>query len=821
MQREGSTWCALIARHVQWMVLAAIILPSAAAQTATLSPAGLTFLTQVIGTTSAAQTATLTNTSSVSLTITSIQTTGDFAQTNNCGSSLAGSAKCTINVTFTPTAMGSRTGTLSVNDNATPSPQTVSLSGSGTIVSLSPSTLSFGNVSVGIVSAPQSITLTNVGASSLKVTGVSIMGTNAGDFTQSNTCGSSVAANTSCTLTVTFKPTATGSRRATLNVSDNGGASPQTIGLSGTGTTASLVSLAVTPNNPTVAAGITQQFTATGTYSDGSTQNLTSTATWTSSNTVVASINANGLATGLAGGTSTISAVLGTITNSTTLTVTASGPVLTSISVTPVNLTVAIGITQQFTATGNYSDGSTQNLTNSATWGSSNLAVATISNASGSQGLASALAAGATTVTAALGSVSGSTSLTVASTILSTMTPINDLATNGYSPGVDASGKPCDGTNCAVVTFGGGLYPSGSNTVPTVHDTDGRTLASQVQSVEASSPPAVLLCIGMSNMADECGQMISDWQANSNTNTTTLKFLNAAQSGATLCDWTVAASNSAPTCVTPNANPFNAFNNAFQGTLIPNGVKESQVEVIFYMDTNQFAEQSSDHSSLLPCTGNGAPASTYFIYNIKNQSPQPCTTEADAYYYETLMGQMARAVKSRYPNVKELIAYSRNYAGYATGGMPSVPGGTCSPGHCSSSPERYAYEEGFGTKWLVGAQIAQCPSSMTCTTTPGDAYAGDLSYVATSGNACGGNPCAPWIVWASYNWANGTTPRSDGLFWCFGQSSSPCNGEQDFQSDGLHPSITVGEEKTASCTNSWGECNFFLNSPYTEPWFHK
>ena len=212
--------------------------------------------------------ATLTNTGSVSLTITSIQTTGDFAQTNNCGSSLAGGAKCTINVTFTPTAMGSRTGTLSVNDNATPSPQTVSLSGSGTIVSLSPSTLSFGNVSVGIASAPQTITLTNVSASTLKVTGVSITGTNAGDFTQTNTCGSSVAAKASCTITVTFTPTAAGSRRATLNVSDNGGASPQGVALSGIGTSATLVSIAVTPVNPSIAAGQTRQFTATGLEQD-------------------------------------------------------------------------------------------------------------------------------------------------------------------------------------------------------------------------------------------------------------------------------------------------------------------------------------------------------------------------------------------------------------------------------------------------------------------------------------------------------------------------------------------------------------------------
>ena len=437
-------------RQVLWAVLAAIILPSAAAQTATLSPASLTFLSQVVGTTSAAKTATLTNTSSVSLTITSIQTTGDFAQTNNCGSSLAGGAKCTINATFTPTAMGSRTGTLSVNDNATPSPQTVSLSGSGTIVSLSPSTLSFGNVSVGIVSAPQSITLTNVGASSLKVTGVSITGTNAGDFSQTNTCGSSVAAKASCTITVTFKPTATGSRRATLNVSDNGGASPQMIGLSGTGTTATLVSIAVTPNSPSVALGSMQQFTATGTYSDGSTQNLTTSAIWASSNPAVATISntsgSQGLATSLTQGTSTVTATSGSIGGSTVLTVTPA--TLISIALTPANPTIALGTMQQFTATGTFSDGSTQNLTTTATWASSNPAVASISNTSGSQGLATSLATGTTTITATSGSISGTTVLTVspAAVVSIAVTPAIPSLALGTSQQFTATGTFTDGS---------------------------------------------------------------------------------------------------------------------------------------------------------------------------------------------------------------------------------------------------------------------------------------------------------------------------------------------------------------------------------------
>src|SRR5208337_3251537 len=130
-----------------------------------------------------------------------------------------------------------------------------------------------------------------------------------------------------------------------------------------------LVSIAVTPANPSIAAGQTQQFTATGAYSDGSHQNLTTTATWTSSATSVATIGGSGLATAVAAGSTTIQATSGSIVGSTTLTVTA--PVLVSIAVTPANPSIAAGQTQQFTATGAYSDGSHQNLTTTATWTSS------------------------------------------------------------------------------------------------------------------------------------------------------------------------------------------------------------------------------------------------------------------------------------------------------------------------------------------------------------------------------------------------------------------------------------------------------------------
>ena len=170
-----------------------------------------------------------------------------------------------------------------------------------------------------------------------------------------------------------------------------------------------LASIGVAPANPSIAAGNTQQFTATGTYSDGSTQNLTSTATWSSSAPGVATIPAGGLATSLIAGTSIISATMSGIAGSTTLTVTP--PVLVSIAVTPANPSIAVGNTQQFTATGTYSDGSTQNLTSMATWSSSAPAVAAVSTT----GLTIALAQGQATIQAAVGVgvTNGSTTLTV------------------------------------------------------------------------------------------------------------------------------------------------------------------------------------------------------------------------------------------------------------------------------------------------------------------------------------------------------------------------------------------------------------------------
>ncbi len=188
----------------------------------------------------------------------------------------------------------------------------------------------------------------------------------------------------------------------------------------------SLKGVAVTPGDPSITVGATQQLTATASYSDGTTADVTSTAAWSSSAATVASVNSIGMVTADAAGSATISASLGGVTGTDPLSVTAAAPTLSSIAITPASPTLTAGATQQFTATATYSDSSTKNVTSSVTWASSATAVATIS----ASGLATAVAQGSTTITAALNGVSGTTSLTVATppppTLASiAVTPVN------------------------------------------------------------------------------------------------------------------------------------------------------------------------------------------------------------------------------------------------------------------------------------------------------------------------------------------------------------------------------------------------------------
>ena len=204
----------------------------------TVAPTALNFGSVATGTTSGAQTVTVSNSTSSAAPVSSIAASGDFAQTSTCGSSIAAGASCTVSVTFTPTATGSRTGTLTVNAGGTAN--TVSLSGTGTgsggggsaTLTASPASVSFGSVAVGSTAGPQTVTVTNTGSAAASVSSVSA----GAPFAQTSTCGSSIAAGGSCTVSVTYTPTATGASSANLTVASNATNPSLTVALSGTGT---------------------------------------------------------------------------------------------------------------------------------------------------------------------------------------------------------------------------------------------------------------------------------------------------------------------------------------------------------------------------------------------------------------------------------------------------------------------------------------------------------------------------------------------------------------------------------------------------------
>jgi hypothetical protein len=209
----------------------------------TLTPASLAFAPQAIGTFSPAQSVTLKNTSGATLKIAGISwASGDFYRSNNCPATLLPDATCTLRVMFTPTSPGTKSGNVKVSDNAAGSPQTLLLSGTGsgtgTIkLTLSPASLGFGSVAVGTTSSPQTVTVTNVGSVSASFSapfGFDSGGADCHDFHNSPQCGTSLAPGKSCTVAVTFKPTASGTRTGQFVVYQ--GAHTIYIPESGTGT---------------------------------------------------------------------------------------------------------------------------------------------------------------------------------------------------------------------------------------------------------------------------------------------------------------------------------------------------------------------------------------------------------------------------------------------------------------------------------------------------------------------------------------------------------------------------------------------------------
>jgi len=535
--------------------------------------------------------------------------------------------------------------------------------------------------------------------------------------------------------------------------------------------------LTITPTNPDIKVGATQAFTATATYSDNSTGDVTSSASWSSTVPSIATIQTTGqaspgLASGISGGPTDIIAQFGGSTADTTLGVQGGTP--TGIALGVINPSIAPNSKLQVVDVLQFSDGSDQKVTADTTWASSNPAVATIESSTGANpGKVTGVAAGTTTITATYSSYPPvTTTLTVASD--AAWIPLMDM-----KPGQTYLG------------FEGGLYENSSVTAPSDHDADGKAAASAIKPLDqngnsSSSGAIVFLGIGMSNASLEFSSFVNATVASQSVNHSTLAVLNGAYGTVTACPWTVENGPTTSTCPeytsgVPAENQYDRVRDTVLATATtapsaPAGcgappatpcLTEKQVQVLWIKNANHFPA-SYGFAALRPLTDNCA-----------NE-----VTTIEACHYESQLGQTIRAAKARYPNLKQIFLSTRIYAGYA-----SVP----------LNPEPYSYEYGFSAKWLIQAQIDQIRNGTV------DTAAGDLSYTTGAG---------AWTAWGPYLWADGTNPRSDGLIWCNGQSGSPCNGEVDFQSDGIHPSTDSGVPKVENLL-----MKFFSTSPYTPVWF--
>ena len=407
----------------------------AAGQSVTVTPTSLSFSNQVLSTPSSIQTVTLQNGLTTALKISKIATSlSDYSQTNTCPlspSTLAAGKTCTISVTFTPGALGVRSGNLKVTDNASNSPQSVTLTGTGiAAVTATPTSLSFGNQAIGLKSSASSVTITNNQAVALTIKSIT---SSLGDYSTTTTCPltpSTLAASGSCTVSVFFTPATAGSRPGTLTISDNASNSP-TVALTGTGVIAASTS-------PTSLSFASQ---ALGTTSAAKTVTLTNnqsaSLTISSVTSSVAdfgvssacpstlagganckvSVTFSPKATGTRSGTLSFSDSANNSPQTVSLSGTGAAANLVSIAVSPTPASIALGTTQQFAATGTCSDGTTKTLTSSVKWTSSASTVASVNTS----GLATSVAQGVTTITATSGSISGSSTLTVTAPVLTSI----------------------------------------------------------------------------------------------------------------------------------------------------------------------------------------------------------------------------------------------------------------------------------------------------------------------------------------------------------------------------------------------------------------
>ena len=261
-----------MSRSVYLLCLVVLLLiPAAFSQQLQISPSSLAFKNQVLNTASATQTVTLTNSGAGSVTINSIVPSGMYAETNDCTVLNAGQS-CSVDVGFTPSIIGITTGAVTIFSSAQTAAQSVGLSGNGLApVKISPATLDFGAVSVGTSSQPKLVKLTNQQTGSLNIKAIAT----SGNYTQTNTCPSSLAAGSSCSIRVVFQPTSSTLIQGALSFStDSTGPAPISLVGTGTGGPQSNVSLSATSLDfGTLTAGLfskTQTVTLTNTSSTAS-----------------------------------------------------------------------------------------------------------------------------------------------------------------------------------------------------------------------------------------------------------------------------------------------------------------------------------------------------------------------------------------------------------------------------------------------------------------------------------------------------------------------------------------------------------------------
>lgn len=441
----------------------------------------------------------LTNLGTTPVTINSITPGADFTVTSNtCGTQLA-PGSCTINVAFKPTTGGLLNEFLTINDSDSSSPQTVALTGVGAAFKFT-GTVNFGSDLIGTTSTPMAATLTNLGTGPINITGISYSSPEFSQYLPSSTCGTSIPGLSSCQVFSIFAPNASGAQSASFSVVDSDPSSPSKVTLNG--------------------VGLALQFSR-GSISFGK-ENIphtTSSVTVTVTNLGQVAVNFSGIAIGgtnpgdFAIQTNTCGTALGAGTNcavGVTFTPQAAGSrsatlsftdgaggspqvlllggtgvaVLSSIAVTPAQSSVAIGSTQQFTATGTYSDGTNNNLTATATWSSSNAGDATVSDTSGSQGLATGVAGGTATISAASGSIKGSTTLTVLNNTTTVVASNSNPSTFGQAVTFTAAVSPSTATGTVQFLDGGSLIGTGTLAGGTASLTIS-TLASGTQTISA------------------------------------------------------------------------------------------------------------------------------------------------------------------------------------------------------------------------------------------------------------------------------------------------------------------------------------------------